>query len=125
MSSKKIESNFIHAVEVGYPAGYPYAPEVKDNWKHVSKAYFSMLGRDLTLDSMNIWFNPGGNAVGGDINLMGMKDGAGFHLFGNLECGFTVRSAKSLTDFTGGVNHPIKDMFEDNLIVVIRDILGK
>lgn len=125
MASKKIESGFIHAVEAGYPSGKEYAREVKENWKHVSKGYFSMVGRDLNLDYMNVWFNPGGIAVSGDINLMGMKDGSGFHLFGNLEFGFTLRSAKSLTDFSGGRNYTIKDLSEDALIAAIHDVLGE
>lgn len=124
MPGKKIESNFLHTVEVGYPAGREYAHEVKENWKHVSKSYFSMLARDLDLDQSNVWFNPGGIAVSGDIDLMGMKDGCGFHLFGNLASGFAVRSAKSLTDFSGGLNHKIDDLSEDNLLTVIRDVLG-
>jgi hypothetical protein len=123
MPSLSREEAFLHALEKGYDHGSEGDWAVKENWKRVSKQYFKLIAEQLELDQSNVWFNPGGNAVSGDIHLQGRKGEKLFHLFGDLDIHFFVlRSIKDFSDYTGGPNTNIEDKDMDlfNLVYRIR-----
>lgn len=123
------EDAFLLALMKGYDPDSRDAWAIKENWKRVSKAYFNSLAKDLQLDQFNVWFNAGGPAVSGDINLMGRKGERFFHLFGNLDVNFfTIRRAKGVEDWSGEGNRVLEDRDlrkEDLMAIIRRNYIGK
>jgi len=130
MSRKRtLESDFIAALQLGYDPSDPSAFAVKANWKRVSKSYFQSLVHGLNLRTANTWYNSGGTACSGDINLQVMGDTKGFHLFGNLDGMnfFIIRPIAYLGDYTGGTNRQlyIEDMRLKPLLAILRTYLDR
>lgn len=104
---KRLETQFMKTVKIGYDADSPVAYIIKENWKRVGKSYFTLLAKRLGFDSFNVWFSAGGPAVSGDIHLQGMRNGKGVHIFCNLSF-VVIRSITKLGDYQGGPNSTIR-----------------
>ena len=119
MKKNAVEQRFLKALSAGYDPGSEFAYQVKENWKHASKSYFEHIARELNPDQANVWFNPGGNAVSGDIHMQVWKGGLGFHLFGDLDLKFfTIRKIEKMGDYTGRRNYslPYDQLSEEKLL---------
>jgi hypothetical protein len=88
---------------------YHYDATAKAAWKCIAVSFGKELLKDLSCTVGKSDFNAGGPAVSGDLQVKGqLPDGAWFHLFGNPEFGFVVRSCKGMTDHTGGGNNQVR-----------------
>ena len=122
-----VERRFLKALSAGYDPSSQFAYQVKENWKHASKSYFEHIARELNPDQANIWFNPGGNAVSGDIAMQVWKNGVGFHLFGNLDFKFfTIRKIEKMGDYIGRRNYNLthEQMKKEPLLDMCKQALG-
>ena len=89
-----------------------YNDDAKKEFKKVDKKAMKELATILKLKKIDVYFNPGGIAVSGDLHLMGMwNNDTGIYIsmnkdFPTASWGQVLyRTIKHMKDYTGGTNN--------------------
>lgn len=95
-----------------------YNADLQAQFKKLATAYLRALKKELPFTECKVSFNPGGIAVSGDAQLMGMfSNGTGLYITINEPWGgghgkamnFLYRTIQHMKDYTGGSNNYITD----------------
>lgn len=94
---------------------------------NLGKIFLRALAKDLGLREARVTSNPGGIAVSGDCNLIGIWENGGIYISLSQFCGgkyvLLYRTARNIRDYTGGYNNFLS--LDDLRKLSYSELLGK